>query len=554
MKTSLQNSTFIFVVIWPMMLISLHGQNKINQYEYWFDDNHSGKVVTNVVPPESIYNLELLVPATGLSPGMHKFSIRFKDDSLNYSPTLTRFFITTGNSVSPVTQVHTYEYWFDKDYNDRISGTSAGQAGFSLEAAINSQTLSEGLHTCHIRFRDGRGAWSPVKSSFFMKIGNETHITTGLTTLQYWFDAGYEDKTEVALGGTIQDDISQLLDADNLEVGIHVLHCRIKDWTGVWSPTKSQFFIKRGNAQPKPSDVITAYRYWFDQKFQQAVTIDITGNANPIELISPIDMTRIRKGNHTLHIQFMDNQGAWSVPIIKTIEKIPYPIAEFTALNNGICPGDTIFFDNTSVDGDTYYWTFGDGQISTDSLPSHIYQTGGNFTVGLTVTDLSYNLDSTLIKPQYIKAEGKTVYETTDSLLGSLRNVIRCASPNDVIGFESGLDTLIMESPLALDKNLLLKNDNPDPVAIMANFAWPGFAGSTSFITVPHLVDAEFIHLDFVVKNNSSGQSAILNRGNTTLENVVIRGAGSNLIKNEKEVPSNNTTLTIKGTVRVKIE
>ncbi|MBK8700873.1 MAG: PKD domain-containing protein [Saprospiraceae bacterium] len=627
MKTSHQNSTFVIAIIWSMMWIPLHGQNKINQYEYWFDDNHSGKVVINVVPAVSTYNLEMSIPAAALTPGIHRFSIRFKDDSLNYSPALTRFFISTGNAVSSSTRVHAYEYWFDTGYSTRIGGTSTGQEGFAMDTGINTVSLAEGLHTYHIRFQDGRGTWSPVKSSFFMKVGNETNTANGLTTLQYWFDGQYDDKTEVNLGGTTLEQISQALDADNLSPGMHIVHFRIKDWTGVWSPiksqifiksnisgednfgieklqywfdnqytanvlmelgggneelilsdidvaalsnglhalhlraknktgiwspVKSQFFIKRGNAQTKPSDVITAYRYWFDNKFQQAVTTAITGNLNPIELLSPIDMTRIRKGFHTFHIQFMDNQGVWSVPVFKNIEKIPYPIAEFTALNNGICPGDTILFDNTSVDGDTYNWTFGDGQISTDSLPSHIYTAGGSFTVGLTVTDLSYNLDSTLIKPQYIVAEGKIVYSSPDSVLGSLRNVIRCAQPNDVIGFTAELDTLSLESPIAVNKNLLLQNNNADPAIIMGNFMWPGFSGSYDLIHIPHGIDASFTNLQFIGRNMGSGNTVLHNNGNTVLDNIVVKGNGINLIKNEKEQPSNNTNLTIQGTIMIK--
>ncbi|PYV73980.1 MAG: hypothetical protein DMG96_21580 [Acidobacteria bacterium] len=34
-----------------------------------------------------------------------------------------------------------------------------------------------------------------------------------------------------------------------------------------------------------------------------------------------------------------------------------------------------------------YYWNFGDGQTSTTTLPSHVYQSAGNYTAKLTVTD-----------------------------------------------------------------------------------------------------------------------------------------------------------------------
>jgi len=36
-----------------------------------------------------------------------------------------------------------------------------------------------------------------------------------------------------------------------------------------------------------------------------------------------------------------------------------------------------------------YYWNFGDGQTSTAALPSHVYQSTGNYTAKVTVTDSS---------------------------------------------------------------------------------------------------------------------------------------------------------------------
>jgi large repetitive protein len=58
-----------------------------------------------------------------------------------------------------------------------------------------------------------------------------------------------------------------------------------------------------------------------------------------------------------------------------------------------VCRGETVFFDGTaSYDPDqdplTYHWDFGDGSSEEGSAKmSHIYQKGGEYTVGLTVDD-----------------------------------------------------------------------------------------------------------------------------------------------------------------------
>lgn len=62
------------------------------------------------------------------------------------------------------------------------------------------------------------------------------------------------------------------------------------------------------------------------------------------------------------------------------------PLAMFDA-NPQYCEDQAIFFDNTSCNGDSYFWNFGDGQTSTLENPSHTYSTPGNYTVTLTTTN-----------------------------------------------------------------------------------------------------------------------------------------------------------------------
>ncbi|RYE16577.1 MAG: PKD domain-containing protein, partial [Sphingobacteriales bacterium] len=60
--------------------------------------------------------------------------------------------------------------------------------------------------------------------------------------------------------------------------------------------------------------------------------------------------------------------------------------AGFTATPTTICPGQTVFFTNTttfSAGNPLYYWTFGDGSTSTLPNPSHTYTNQGVYTVTL---------------------------------------------------------------------------------------------------------------------------------------------------------------------------
>lgn len=60
------------------------------------------------------------------------------------------------------------------------------------------------------------------------------------------------------------------------------------------------------------------------------------------------------------------------------------PETNFTMDKSSVYITESIAFTNTSTDGSTYKWDFGDGVISTEKNPTHIYTTPGIYTVKLT--------------------------------------------------------------------------------------------------------------------------------------------------------------------------
>ena len=64
----------------------------------------------------------------------------------------------------------------------------------------------------------------------------------------------------------------------------------------------------------------------------------------------------------------------------------PAPTALFSLSGNSGCAPYTVSFTNNSVDGVTYYWSFGDGDTSMLSNPSHTYEIPGTYNVTLVVS------------------------------------------------------------------------------------------------------------------------------------------------------------------------
>lgn len=59
------------------------------------------------------------------------------------------------------------------------------------------------------------------------------------------------------------------------------------------------------------------------------------------------------------------------------------PKASFTASKTEVDIDEVVTFTNTTVDGETYSWNFGDGNTSTLVSPTHKYAAAGTYTVTL---------------------------------------------------------------------------------------------------------------------------------------------------------------------------
>ena len=95
-------------------------------------------------------------------------------------------------------------------------------------------------------------------------------------------------------------------------------------------------------------------------------------------------------------LAYAPNQSSNSVPVIDTSSSRETtmtgdglaPTAEFTAIpTNGFVPLAVTFTDLSTGGPTGWEWDFGDGSTSSEQSPTHTYNTEGDFTVMLTVTN-----------------------------------------------------------------------------------------------------------------------------------------------------------------------
>lgn len=87
----------------------------------------------------------------------------------------------------------------------------------------------------------------------------------------------------------------------------------------------------------------------------------------------------------------VSNSSGCSDTIIQTIQVNPLPIAGFT--NTTACYGQSTQFTDTSTSGNgsitSWFWNFGNGNSSTIQNPQFTYSTAGNYTVSLSIQDIT---------------------------------------------------------------------------------------------------------------------------------------------------------------------
>jgi len=114
---------------------------------------------------------------------------------------------------------------------------------------------------------------------------------------------------------------------------------------------------------------------WF-WKFGNGLT---STNQNP-------SITYNNIGNFTPSLIITDSFGCKDTVDGKVIS-ISKPQADFAYTKSSGCVPVLVQFQNISSGASNYLWDFGDGTTSTLLNPNHIYTTGGNYQVTLTVTD-----------------------------------------------------------------------------------------------------------------------------------------------------------------------
>jgi hypothetical protein len=312
---------------------STYAQNQIVSYEYWFDEDVANKTVVSTTPMQ-VLNLETGLPTSSLNTGLHKVQMRGKDLNGAYSAAVVQYFLKVNAGE---TGVAAYEYWWDDDVANAVEVGVGNTDVFELATSIDAQSIPQGLHRFHIRFRDGGNRWSSVVNQVVYKsaIGN---IVDEIVGYQYWFD------NDIVNAQFVETTPSEILVLDeelsnSLGNGLHRFHIRFRDGGNRWSSTVNQMVYK--SAIGTNVDEIVGYQYWFDNDIVNAQFVETT--PSEILMLDEGLSNSLNNGLHKLHIRFKDGGGRWSSAINQNFFKVP----EGQSPPNGI-NGYRYWFDDST--------------------------------------------------------------------------------------------------------------------------------------------------------------------------------------------------------------
>ena len=107
------------------------------------------------------------------------------------------------------------------------------------------------------------------------------------------------------------------------------------------------------------------------------------------------------EGAHSITLTTTSDQGC-SNSQTRTFTIYPLPEVSFSVDANEGCVGEQFQFTNTSNTTNFSYWNFGDGDLSDETNPRHIYDEQGVFDVSLTVTS-EHGCTNTIEMPNIIE-------------------------------------------------------------------------------------------------------------------------------------------------------
>ena len=168
-------------------------------------------------------------------------------------------------------------------------------------------------------------------------------------------------------------------------------------------------------------------KYWYSIGTIAGATDIINWTNNGINTsVTQNGLSLLQGQTYFINVKAENNAGLFSNIISSDGQMVAgSTVIGFTSSANEICAGDSVIFTNTSMNANSFVWTFDGGtpSTSTDENPIVIYNSEGNFDVQIQangLVDTLYLNESNLVNVNALPIANFTVNDTLVELPGAL--------------------------------------------------------------------------------------------------------------------------------------
>ncbi|MDT8308129.1 MAG: T9SS type A sorting domain-containing protein [Bacteroidales bacterium] len=288
------------------------GQQYINRYEFWFNDDVDSKISQSVAPNSTLHLTDSF-NVSSLYDGMHLFNIRFRDNNNIWSSLASTFLIKLPSNITVVNRnITACRYWFNTDYQSVVTQPANGMPDYLFLDSIQLAGLYDGVNVFNIQYNDDAGLWSSIASTFFVK--QNTHFTLqprNIISFEYFFNSHIQNKTTIAASGLPGYFVLDSIPVSSLNVGLNTITYRFKDDAGLWSSPVTGYFIKESDNNIGQVGTITQYEYWFNNAYQNRIPINVPAGSH-LYINDSVDVSSLNKSVNTFNIRFFDDINGWN--------------------------------------------------------------------------------------------------------------------------------------------------------------------------------------------------------------------------------------------------
>jgi len=273
----------------------------VSQAEYFWDADPGEGNGTAITATDGNFNTSferiavwgLGAPGTGL----HKFSVRIKDNQGVWSPAFTNVVRVEPNNTPAPLSLTQAEYFWDADPGEGNATTLLATDGnfdsaFEKVAVAGLGAPSAGLHQFSVRVKDNQGVWGPAVTNIVMIEATNTPAPLSLVQAEYFWDTDPGEGSGTPLlasdgnfNGAFEKFLGDAIPIVN-PVGLHKFCVRVKDNQGVWSPVFTNAVYIETELSLDPHTIADNYYFVpnpatsvirFNKDIEQVVIVDLNG-------------------------------------------------------------------------------------------------------------------------------------------------------------------------------------------------------------------------------------------------------------------------------------